>query len=230
MNKHERGCTRGRVVASTLGLVLYVLENLLQVRRICWRANVVLHEQVHEARDDANHVEAKVFSVREKTFVCRVVSKLSDRIPQGPLVGRKAKALDAFVQVFSMASEMIDEALESSSQEHASRPRGRTGNGLSLFERFTNVFGHVLSRLNTAVNGPNRLLVDREDDALAVRASENARSFERVGQNQVGGRDFQVVVEDGFVDKATDIDRRFFIKNDGQHVEKANNATVRATQ
>lgn len=183
MNKHERGCTRGRVVASTLGLVLCGLESLQQVHRICRRANVALHEQVDEAGNDICHVEIDLLIEREQSFMSRVVPDLSDRIPERLFVGRKPKVLNAFVQISSCTAEMLDQPLQADTEKRAGRPRRSRGNQLSFFERLTNVVGHVLSRLNTAVNWPNRLVVDREDEALAVLASKNMSFFERVSLN-----------------------------------------------
>lgn len=187
MNKHERGRKSGRVVASTLGLVLCGLENLQQVHRICRRANVALHEQVDEAGYDICYVEIDLLIEREQSFMSRVVPDLSDCIPERLFVGRKPEALNAFIQIFSGTAEMLDQPLQADTEKRASRPRRSCGNQLSFFERLTNVVGHVLNWLNTAVNGPNRLLVDREDEALAVLAPKNMSFSERVGLKQLGG-------------------------------------------
>lgn len=174
MNKHERGRKSGRVVASTLGLVLCGLENLQQVHRICRRANVALHEQVDEAGNDICHVEIDLLIEREQSFMSRVVPDLSDRIPERLFVGRKPKALNAFVQISSCTAEMLDQPLQADTEKRASRPRRSRSNQLSFFERFTNVVGHMHRRLEPDFHRPNHLAILLNDQACARWASPYA--------------------------------------------------------
>lgn len=206
------------------------VEQRKQAFSISRGGNVTLDKQVHETRNGGDHVRAEIFFVGEKAFVCGVIPELSNGVPQGAFVVCKAKAVNTFAQVSSLTAQVLNQAFKGDTEQCASRPRRCRRNRLGLFEGNTNRFGHVLSRLKTAVNRPNGLLVDRKDKAFAVRTSKNACNFNGIGLKQIRGCDLHFWVEDGPVDETADVDRRFFPKNYGEHVEQANNATVRATR
>lgn len=194
------------------------------------RADVTCDQQVHESRHDFDHIELKVRSVREQAFVRGVVAESANAIPQRKLVGVKVEALDTFGQVSTLAIQEIDQSFESDSQEHASRPWGRTGNGLSLFERDSNRFRHVLGGLDAAIDGPNVLIVDSDRYSLAVDTPKNGEATCVVGIHKVlGGNEFSPL-ESGFELKAFEVQRSTHGIHNGKDHKQGRNPAVRATE
>ena len=169
------------------------LKQSLSIRR---RTDVTLHQQVHKTRNNLDHVEAEVFSVREQAFVRGVVAELPDGFPQRSLVCSKLKAVDSVVQCFARTAEMLDQALKGNTKQSACSPRRCPGYRLGFDKGLPNVFRHVDRRIKPAPYRPNNAAVLFKNKTATRRTAPDAEHVGVDKETLLGVRPAEIAITD----------------------------------